>query len=354
MKIFHHRFLVSALLFIMVFFSAQILAEDVNGDYLIRQAFQEILQKGDVNKVEDLIQKTTNEFPNFKLANYLEAEFYSAMAGKPVALSEKVLVRDSELPHNLLEEAKLRVSTPNNLTPYRPLQVLKMPENANYVILIDASLSRAYILKNQNGEPVWDRDFFITMGQLGVGKNAEGDQRTPLGLYQVGKEVEKKNLTPFYGIGALRLDFPNPFDRHLEKSGSGIWLHGVPQSVYNRPSKASDGCIVFTNSDLRYILKIAHGSNIQVLVTNSVKWLTIKDWRMRYNKLVNEFSTQLVSGTGSKKSKKELIGVYVPETEGQIILDRGSMEKSSQFYREYWEKNGSSWSLKFETRYKLS
>ena len=343
----------SALIYLS-FFSMSAFADDLNGDYLIRQAFQEILQKGDPNQIEALIAKTIQEFPKFKLANFLKAEFYSAMAGRPVATSEKVMVRDSELPHNLMEEAKLRIASPMNISQIRPLQILKISDNIDYVILIDATLSRAYIFKNQNGEPIWDRDFFITMGQLGVGKKVEGDHKTPLGLYRVEKEVDKKNLTPFYGIGALKLDFPNSYDSYLEKSGSGIWLHGVPQNVYNRPSRASDGCIVFTNSDLKYILKISKGKNIQVLVSNSVKWMTVKDWRFQYNKLANNFSSQLVSENNTKKIKKDLTGIYVPESESQIILEKKPLNSSLKVYREYWEKSGSSWVLKFETRYNLS
>jgi len=328
----------------------------LTGDQLIRQVLNEILQKGDVNTIEELLRKINTEYPNFKLANYIEAEFYSAMAGQVVATSDKALARDSVVPHDLMEEAKLRLSSPKNVSQLKPMQVLKIPEITKYVILIDASISRAYVLKNQNGEPVLDSDFFITMGQLGVGKTKEGDQKTPLGLYTVGQEVAQKNLTPFYGVGALKLDFPNSFDRFLSKSGSGIWLHGVPQNVYSRPSRASDGCIVFTNSDLRYILNLSKGNRVYVLISKSVDWVAVKEWRERSNRLLNDLSEVLVSDTSSptKKLKKDLFGVYMPESQGQVILERGALDNASQVFREYWEKRGALWNLKFQTKLKLS
>ena len=165
-----------------------------NADLLVRQALQEILTKGNPNKVEDLIEKASNESPNFRLANFLKAEFYSAMSGADVANKDRMNVRDSEVPHNLIEEAKLRIYAPQNVSEYKPLQILKLPNSLNYVLLIDASISRAYLLTNKNGEPVWEKDFFITVGQSGVGKDKEGDLKTPLGLYTVDHRlpIERK------------------------------------------------------------------------------------------------------------------------------------------------------------------
>jgi len=346
----------STIFVIMVGFSVfNSFGSTLTGDYLIREVLQKILQKGDVKTIEDLLRKTNDEYPNFKLANYIEAEFYSAMAGQEIARSDKRLTHDSEVQHDLIEEAKLRLSLPQNVSQLKPLQILKIPDSTRYVILIDASISRAYVLKNKNGEPVLEDDFFITIGKLGVGKVKEGDQKTPLGLYTVGSEVEKKHLTPFYGIGALKLDFPNSFDKHLSKTGSGIWFHGVPKNIYNRPSRASDGCIVFTNSDFRYILNLSKDNRVNVLVTKSVDWLTVRDWRDKSNRLMNDLSEVLLSETSSpsKKQKKYLLGMYIPESQGHVILERGASSNPPKISREYWEKQGSMWNLKFQTRIKL-
>ena len=328
-----------------------------NGDYLIRQGLQELVQRANFDKAEEFITRASKEHPNFKLAKFLEAELYTAMLGKEVAVREKSIAVDADsLSYDLLEEAKLRSSAPSNLAQLRPLQILKMPPNMDFMILVDASLHRAYVLKNQNGEPVWVHDFFITLGKLGIGKQKEGDQKTPLGLYQVGDEVSKKNLTPFYGVGALRLNFPNSFDKHAERSGSGIWLHGVPQTTYNRPPKASDGCIVFANDDLKQLIRIAQGANINVLVSTSVKWLPRTDWQNRYKKVMDDMSDYLTMNPiikNNKVLKKDLIAVYAPESETSVIVDRGlNNMKNYQRFREYWEKKGTAWQLKFESEFK--
>ena len=327
-----------------------------NSDLLVRQALQEMLAKGNVNKVEELIDKVSTETPNFRLANFLKAEFYSAMAGMEVAKKDRVIVRDSEIPHNLIEEAKLRIATPSNVSESKPLQVLKLPNTLDYIILVDASISRAYLLKNSNGEPVWQSDFFISVGQYGVGKEKEGDLKTPLGLYKIGDEVPKKNLTPFYGLGALKLNFPSPYDKFQNKSGSGIWLHGVPAEVYNRPPKASEGCIVFTNADLKYLLKLSKGNRIDVLVSSSVKWLSPKDWRATYNRVMNDLSDTVIQENNPNHidfKRYELTGIYLTDSDKTLILDR-TLKGASLVRREYWTKNADEWHLKFRVKMKDS
>jgi hypothetical protein len=336
--------------------SFNVISQTSNSDLLVRQALQEMLAKGNVNKVEELIEKASNESPNFRLANFLKAEFYSAMSGMEVAKRDRTTVRDSEIPHNLIEEAKLRISVPKNVAELKPLQILKLPDTLNYIILVDASISRAYLLRNKNGEPVWENDFFITVGQYGVGKDKEGDLKTPLGLYTIGDEVPKKNLTPFYGLGALKLNFPSAYDKFQQKSGSGIWLHGVPAEVYNRPAKASEGCIVFTNPDIKYLLKLAKVNRINVLVSPSVKWLYPKDWRATYNRVMNDLSDTVIPENNPNHvdfQRLELSGIYLTENDKTLILDR-ALKGSSVVRREYWTKNADDWQLKFKVKTKDS
>jgi len=63
-----------------------------------------------------------------------------------------------------------------------------------------------------------------------VEKVAEGDMRTPLGVYFIGSNLDPKSLKDFYGAGALTLNYPNPYDLRRGKTGSGIWVHGTPPS----------------------------------------------------------------------------------------------------------------------------
>jgi len=42
-------------------------------------------------------------------------------------------------------------------------------------------------------------------------------------------------LSDFYGAGAYPVNFPNIWDRRKQRSGHGIWLHGLPKGIASEP-----------------------------------------------------------------------------------------------------------------------
>ena len=72
-----------------------------NGDYLIRQGLQELVQRANFDKAEEFITRASKEHPNFKLAKFLEAELYTAMLGKEVAVREKSIAVDGPIEKQL-------------------------------------------------------------------------------------------------------------------------------------------------------------------------------------------------------------------------------------------------------------
>jgi hypothetical protein len=320
-----------------------------NGDATVRQATQELVRNGNLDKALDLLNKSEVEHPNFRLATFMRAELLTALTGGAIADKSKSEVRDGEAPQNLLSELQLRNSVIPNLADLRPAQILKMPKNAD-VLLVDASISRAYLLRNKDGDPVWEKDYFVTIGKLGVGKQKEGDLKSPLGVYSVTMQIPKKQLRSIFGAGALELSFPNALDKKLDISGSGIWLHGVPKDTYSRAPKASDGCLAFANDDVREIIELASKRQINVAVVPSVQWLRKSDWSARANKVTNEIAA-FRSETLKNKVVRPPEAIYAPESTSTLVIDQpiGQGDNTS-IYREYWDKSGSSWSLKFKSR----
>jgi hypothetical protein len=320
-----------------------------NGDAVVRQATQELVRNGNLDKALDLLNKSEVEHPNFRLATFMRAELLTALTGGAIANKSTSEVRDVEAPQNLLSELQLRNSVIPNLTDLRPAQVLKMPKNAD-VILVDASISRAYLLRNKDGDPVWEKDYFVTIGKLGVGKKKEGDLKSPLGVYSVTMQIPKQQLRSIFGAGALELSFPNALDKKLDISGSGIWLHGVPKNTYSRAPKASDGCLAFANDDVREIIELAKKRQIHVSVVPSVQWLKKSDWNARSAQVSNEIAAFRAESLKIKTSRPPE-AIYAPESTSTLVIDQpiGKAE-GSPVYREYWDKNGSSWNLKFKSR----
>jgi murein L,D-transpeptidase YafK len=75
-----------------------------------------------------------------------------------------------------------------------------------------------------------------------------------------------------YGEGAYPLNYPNEWDTQHNRSGSGIWLHGTPSDTYSRPPRASDGCVVLTNQDLKTLAPILQTGKTPVIIANNLKW----------------------------------------------------------------------------------
>jgi len=49
-------------------------------------------------------------------------------------------------------------------------------------------------------------------------------------------------------------------------------LHGTPKDTYSRPPRASDGCVVLSNPDLKELQPILETGNIPVIISNSIQW----------------------------------------------------------------------------------
>jgi murein L,D-transpeptidase YafK len=110
------------------------------------------------------------------------------------------------------------------------------------------------------------------VGKNGVIKQTEGDKRTPIGVYFARTKLNQP-LPDFYGEGAYPLNYPNEWDRQNNRKGSGIWLHGTPRDTFSRPPRASDGCVVLANEDLKALAPILEAGKTPVVIVNNLEWL---------------------------------------------------------------------------------
>jgi murein L,D-transpeptidase YafK len=93
------------------------------------------------------------------------------------------------------------------------------------------------------------RDFKIAIGKGEGDKEHEGDNRTPEGVY-FAQSHRTSGLPQKYGPLAIPIDFPNPMDQILGKTGHGIWLHGVAYDARIEEAKVTEGCVAFYNADI--------------------------------------------------------------------------------------------------------
>ena len=172
---------------------------------------------------------------------------------------------------------------------YLPASLVRLAENQPWVILADQSRSRLYIYRNQDGMPVLVKDYFLSIGRKGFGKQKEGDQKTPIGIYHVTRYIDDRQLPDLYGSGAFPVNYPNSWDRRKGRSGSGIWLHGTPSHTYNRAPWASNGCIVVSNPDFIDLKPyVSPELGTPVVIADEVHWLLPEQWQRQRDSLRQE------------------------------------------------------------------
>ena len=140
-----------------------------------------------------------------------------------------------------------------------------LPDELDNIIYIDTSNSRLYIFEKNGVMLNKVFDVYTSIGKNGSRKNYEGDKKTPIGIYSLGKKI-KQPLSDFYGEGAYSINYPNSYDKLLNKTGYGIWIHGTPKNTYSRPPQSSDGCVVIANEDFTNFEKLIKNRNVKVII----------------------------------------------------------------------------------------
>lgn len=222
-----------------------------------------------LNTVDELIQK----IPNFKLAYLVRGDLLMAQAQHLKAFGN-ANVTQTDAVKDLQAEARVRIERylSNENLDKLPNLLLAPNELQSHLIVIDTDKSRLYLYKNNGGKLTYLADYYVTVGKNGVGKQSEGDKRTPIGVY-FAKQKLTQPLADMYGDAAFPLSYPNEWDIKHNRSGSGIWLHGTPSTTYSRPPNASDGCVVLTNQDLDAIAPILQTGKTPVIIANNLKWI---------------------------------------------------------------------------------
>lgn len=237
-----------------------------------------LIGKGRNSEALAKAQRLVADVPNFQLAQLVYGDLLAArirpvkaMGDIPESLSREALITLQEL----REESKRRMQAlrerpvPGTI----PSQFLAISQYSKHAIAVDASRSRLYLFENAQGSLKLVSDFYISVGKAGTSKSAEGDQRTPLGIYYITSNLDRKTLKDFYGSGALPLNYPNILDAKRGKTGSGIWLHGTPPNQFSRAPQATDGCVVLANPDLESILRTVQVRSTPVVIATKLEWV---------------------------------------------------------------------------------
>ncbi|MGN1055534.1 MAG: murein L,D-transpeptidase family protein [Comamonas sp.] len=249
------------------------------------------IERRETNAAFRALRELTLDAPNFRAAQLLYADMLrmrtgATPAGQALAQSQatpskrNVGVADQSIAppeffQGIQSELQRRRMAAIDLPPpgMVPSNFLHLSPSVRHAIAVDTSRSRLYVFSHGPQGLELIGNFYATIGRNGVKKRAEGDQRTPLGVYFVGRQIPGERLPDLYGKGALTVNYPNDWDRMLGRTGSGIWLHGVPSDQYARVPQASDGCVVLANPDISFLME-SIDRRTPVLIAEKLDWVT--------------------------------------------------------------------------------
>lgn len=190
-------------------------------------------------------------------------------------------------------------NVPEPSVKYLPAYLLEVPESVGDILIADTgSATLLRYAQTRNGIVERDRRY-MSIGRKGVGKRRAWDRKTPLGIYFITEELDSSKLAAKYGIAAFSLDYPNAWDRYNERTGSGIWLHGVDASAPNRPPLDTDGCLALPNEELALLVAGLTPQVTPIIVVREMRWSTPSDLealRIEFRIALEQWRASLAQG----------------------------------------------------------
>ncbi|WP_291916464.1 L,D-transpeptidase family protein [Limnohabitans sp.] len=255
---------------------------ELDPEPLVRQIYAQ-LGEGERAQALATASVLAERFPTFQLGQLLYADLLNISSANPVPLpfedEENAPSLRKRLDELILEsKRRLQRDSAQSLQGKIPAALAFLSPQQAYVAAVDASKSRLYWFENRSGpdgrlQLHLVKESYISVGINGVGKNQEGDGKTPLGVYFIQRNLPGEGLPDLFGEGALTLNYPNAVDVMRKKTGSGIWLHGTPSAQYARAPESTDGCVVLANPEMRRLLHMPDLRMTPVIIAEQLEWV---------------------------------------------------------------------------------
>lgn len=157
-------------------------------------------------------------------------------------------------------------------TNLQPASVLKLGVRDKHLLLVSLSEGLLHVFEKLDSGLKKLKTMPVSIGKQGFGKQKEGDKKTPIGVYRITSHLTDAQLDDFYGRAAYPMNYPNVWDQLNHRTGSGIWLHAMPEGTQSRPARDSDGCVVLNNDNIEAIAPFLDVGYTKVVLTEKAKW----------------------------------------------------------------------------------
>lgn len=246
------------------------------------------------------LKALTISAPKFQLAHLVLGDLLLARFDQVEKMGSSPIISDLETSGNERIE-QLRKEAKARLEGYLPLidkariprSLISISSSIPYVLVVDKSKNRLYVYENSGTAlpPRLIDDYYIVLGKKEGNKIEKGDLKTPSGVYFVTRFIADEELPRKYGTGAFPVNYPNEYDRFMQKTGDGIWLHGTDKQLYSRPPLDSEGCVVLTNDEFTRIGQYVKPGITPVVISEQVEWISPDEWLNRTIELQAELES---------------------------------------------------------------
>ena len=354
----------------------------------------QLLSAAQSRQARDKAEPQVQDYPHFQLAQLVYGDILASRK-RPVRVFGDVPSPLSADGATGLDElraesrARLKALTERPPAAAVPAEFVNLSPRNRHAIAVDTSRSRLYLFENRPDGLKLLADYYISVGRSGVEKTAEGDLRTPLGVYFITSNLDPKSLSDFYGAGALPINYPNVLDSKRGKTGKGIWLHGTPPGQFSRPPQATDGCVVLTNPDLARIIRTVEIGTTPVVISQRLRWVSpelartdaqpfeaaLTAWKQAkasgdidallrhyspdfnsYGKTLGDWTPVLRTEQGKIKGHaielKDLSVLRWTDATDTMVVTFGEVaggKRTGPIKRQYWVRQGSLWKIFFES-----
>lgn len=185
----------------------------------------------------------------------------------PLALLLTLMI----LPRIVMSDDSIASFEPN---PRVPSWVLEIPNSVSDILVADTGSAAMYRFVRSGEHIVLEDERYMSIGQNGSGKQRAWDRKTPLGVYFITESLDTSRLHDKYGVAAYPLDYPNALDRRMQRTGSGIWLHGVDHRSPERPPLDTDGCLALPNDEILQLADLLQPLVTPLIVARQMSWST--------------------------------------------------------------------------------
>jgi murein L,D-transpeptidase YafK len=166
------------------------------------------------------------------------------------------------------------------------LQISETDSFSRHVLLVDKAERKLTVFERSGDTIRKVEEYPADIGKKDGNKTKRDDARTPEGIYFLERRLSQPEI-PFstYGAMAFTTSYPNLFDRRENKTGSGIWLHAVPDTV--ALTRGSRGCVVVRNEVIKKIADYIKLRETPILIFDHVSYIKKEEHEKRRQEMNN-------------------------------------------------------------------